>query len=398
MAMFTLVIYALFKDYKRNSLDAMARATHTDYQKFQYFFSDSKWDIQAIKRTRLEIIQKQRTTAPTKDGLLAIDDTGCPKPFAKKTEGAKLQYCGPLKRKEVCNVGVGAAFVSESKHFPIDIIPYLPASEFPRGKNNSQFKDKIQIAIELFDLYAESFALSGIVFDSWYATTRILTHVHKKTKIFYSEIKSNRNIFMRHPGKKKKCLVKPDELVTLIKKHYRDKIKFVKFKTPDGSEVSHKTYSFEAKLNACDVPLQLVVILGKWNKDDDNHYHILITNDLRASAKMVITNYLLRWGIEHCFKELKDTFYLDHYQVRHINKIERYWNLCLVAWTLTYWIKQNAYLTKILETKPTTFNGIKQAINAMLEFASTNALSKNEKLANGYFKIKSKRLKKKCAA
>ncbi|OOP56102.1 MAG: hypothetical protein AYP45_10970, partial [Candidatus Brocadia carolinensis] len=36
MALLTLVIYALFKDYKRNSLDAMARATHTDYQKFQY--------------------------------------------------------------------------------------------------------------------------------------------------------------------------------------------------------------------------------------------------------------------------------------------------------------------------------------------------------------------------
>ncbi|MBW7899123.1 MAG: IS701 family transposase [Candidatus Brocadia sapporoensis] len=398
MAMFTLVIYALFKDYKRNSLEVMAKATHTDYQKLQCFFSDSKWDTQALKRIRLEIIQKQRTTAPAKDGLLAIDDTGCPKPFAKKTEGAKLQYCGPLKRKEVCNVGVGAAFVSDSKHFPIDIIPYLPAREFPRGKNNSQFKDKIQIALELFDLYAESFALSGIVFDSWYATTRFLTHIHKEGKIFYSEIKSNRNIFMRHPVKKNKCLVKPDELVTLIKKHFRDKIKFVKFKTTDGSEVSHKTYSFEAKLNDCDVPIKFVIIFGKWNKDDDYTYHILVTNNLRASAKMVITNYLLRWGIEHGFKELKDTFSFDHYQVRHINKIDRYWNLCLVAWTLTYWIKQNAYLTKILETKPTTFNEIKQAVNSMLEFASTNALSKNENLAHGYFKIKSKRLKKKCAA
>lgn len=146
MAMFTLVINALFKDYKRNSLNVMAKATHTDYQKFQYFFSDSKWNIQTIKRTRLEIIQKQRTTAPTKDGLLAIDDTGCPKPFAKKTVGAKWQYCGPLRRKVVCNVGVGAAFVSPPKHFLIDIIPYLPASEFPRGKNNPLFKDKIQIA------------------------------------------------------------------------------------------------------------------------------------------------------------------------------------------------------------------------------------------------------------
>ena len=159
MAMFALVIYALFKDYKRNSLDAMAKATHTDYQKFQYFFSDSKWDIQAIKRTRLEIIQQQRTTASTKEGLLAIDDTGCPKPFAKKTEGAKWQYCGPLKREEVCNVRVGAVFASQAKHFPLDIIPYLPASEFPRGKNNSQCKDKMQIAIKLFDHCSKSFRL-----------------------------------------------------------------------------------------------------------------------------------------------------------------------------------------------------------------------------------------------
>ncbi|HLG29368.1 MAG TPA: hypothetical protein VI387_04085 [Candidatus Brocadiales bacterium] len=66
------------------------------------------------------------------------------------------------------------------------------------------------------------------------------------------------------------------------------------------------------------------------------------------------------------------------------------WNLCLVAWTLTPTgsnktcprVNGDAYLTKILETKPTTFNEIKQAVNSILEFASTNALSKNEKLAD----------------
>ena len=396
--MFTLVIYALFKDYKRNSLDAMAKATHTDYQKLQYFFSDSKWDIQAIKRTRLEIIQKQRTTASTKEGLLAIDDTGCPKPFAKKTEGAKWQYCGPLKREEVCNVGVGIAFVSPAKHFPIDIIPYLPTSEFPGGESNPLFKDKIQIAKELFDKSLETLDFSAVTFDSWYAATHFLEHIHTRKKAFFSEIKSNRNIFMYHPTKKTRCCVKPDELVTLIRKHYWDKVRYIKYKTSDGSEVSHRTYSFVAKLKDCKVPMKLVVIFGQWNKDDDKNFHILITNQLNASSKTIITNYLLRWGIEHCFKELKDTFYFDHYQVRHIDRIERYWNLCLVAWTLTYWIKQNAYLNKILEHKPTTFNEFKHAINSLLEFASTSALSKNEFLAADYFKIKSKRLKKKLAA
>jgi hypothetical protein len=112
----------------------------------------------------------------------------------------------------------------------------------------------------------------------------------------------------------------------------------------------------------------------------------------------LLKNYLLRWGIEYCFKELKDTFYFDHYQVRHIDKIERYWNLCLIAWTLTYWIKQNAYLNKILETKPVTFNEFKQAINSLLEFSATSELSKNETLANEYFKIQSACTMKKLAA
>ena len=398
MAMFTLLIYALFKDYKRNSLEAMAKATHTDYQKFQYFFSDAKWDIQAIKRTRLEIIQKQRTTAATKDGILAIDDTGCPKPYAKNTEGAKWQYCGPLKREEVCNVGVCVSFVSKTKHFPLDIVPYLPADEFPGGKSNPHFKDKLHIAQELFDTSLETIEFSAVTFDSWYATTALLEHIHTRKKIFFSEIKSNRNIFMYHPIKRTKCCVKPDELVTLIKKHSWDKTKIVKYQTTDGSEVSHRTYSFEAKLKDCKVPIKFVVVLGKWNKDDDNSFHILITNQLNASAKTIITTYLLRWGIEHCFKELKDTFSFDQYQVRHIEKIERYWNVCLIAWTLTYWIKQNAYLNKILETQPTTFNEFKQAINSLLELSSLGTLSKNKSLADDYFKVKSKRLKKKLAA
>ncbi len=146
-------------------------------------------------------------------------------------------------------------------------------------------------------------------------------------------------VFMYHPQKKTRCFVKSDELVTLIKKHYGHKVKYVKYKSPDGSKVAHKTQ-----------------------------------------------------GVK------KDTFSFDHYQVRHIEKIERYWNLCLIAWALTYWIKQNAYLNKILETKPITVNEFKQAVNSLLELSSLSPLSKNKKLADDYFKVKSKRLKKIFAA
>ncbi|MCC7004761.1 hypothetical protein IT397_02480 [Candidatus Nomurabacteria bacterium] len=183
------------------------------------------------------------------------------------------------------------AFVSPAKHFPLDIVPYLPASKFPDGETNPLFKDKIRIAKELFDKSLETLNFSAATFDSWYAATHLLEHIHLRKKFFFSEIKSNRNIFMHHPVKRTQCCVKSDVLscsrriVTLIKKHYWDKIKFVNFKTTDGSEVSHKTNPFEAKLKDCDIPLKFVVVLGKWNEDDDNACHIL----------NVIVNRFSRW-------------------------------------------------------------------------------------------------------
>ena len=174
----------------------MTKATNTKYQTLQYFFSDSKWNLQALKDKRLEIIENQLTTASTKDRLLAIDDTGCPKPFAKKTQGAKWQYCGPLKREEVCNVAVASTFVSQSKYFPVNIVPYLPADGFDNGENDPKFKSKIEIAKDLFDEASErGIKFSVVTFDSWYASSEFLKYIDKEEKTFFSEIKSNRNIF-----------------------------------------------------------------------------------------------------------------------------------------------------------------------------------------------------------
>jgi hypothetical protein len=48
-------------------------------------------------------------------------------------------------------VAVASAFVSQTKHFPLDIVPYTPADEFEDNKDSFEFRDKIQIAIELFN-------------------------------------------------------------------------------------------------------------------------------------------------------------------------------------------------------------------------------------------------------
>lgn len=51
------LIYGMFFDYKRLSLSAVARKTNANYQKLQYFFSDSSWDINKLNDARLKILQ-----------------------------------------------------------------------------------------------------------------------------------------------------------------------------------------------------------------------------------------------------------------------------------------------------------------------------------------------------
>jgi hypothetical protein len=97
------------------------------------------------------------------------------------------------------------------------------------------------------------------------------------------------------------------------------------------------------------------------------------------------------------FRELKDTFYFDHYQVRHQEEIMRYWMLCILAWSLVYWIKQNACLLKTLSDNPSSFNEYKQALFKLILFASYAYLSKNGSIYNSYFSsIKSKRFRERC--
>ena len=399
MTVFLLCFYTMFKDYKRTSLFEMAKVADVDYQCFQYFFCDSKWNLDGIRNKRLEIIENQLTTASTKEGILALDDTGCPKAVAKKTEGAKYQYCGPLKRQEVCNVVVASTFVSSTKHFPVDIMPYMPASCFEGGKNDLQFMTKIEIAKELIEKALKSnIKFSSLGFDSWYGSSEFIKYIDEEKKLkFFSEIKSNRSIFMFHPVKKQHCVIKPNELVTLIRNSFKSKIRRITYKTKGGAKVCLPTYAFKAKLNDCDVELKFLVVLGKWNEEDDKKFHILISNQLEATSKSIMKTYLLRWGIEHCFKELKDTFNFDQYQLRHIKRIERYWNLCLLAWTLVYMVKQNAYLHKIFETRPETFNSHKAAINSLIDLSSVTEILKNKETANLYIERIAPNARKKAA-
>jgi transposase len=183
-----------------------------------------------------------------------------------------------------------------------------------------------------------------------------------------------------------------DELVTLVKKHYWHKIKPVRIKSPDGNTRTVMAYFFKSKLKDCNVPLKIVILFGPYGRKDPKKVHIMITNNSRLSLQRIVDLYRLRWSIEICFRELKDFFMMDHYQVRSRSRIERHWVLCHLAWTLAYWVKQNGYLIKILSYKPETLNEVRQAINDIMSFRQTVRDAKKPNQLAKRLKIKSQRM------
>jgi len=382
----------MFSGYKRMSLSAIANNTAVNYQKLQYFFSESDWDTKKLNDIRLKILQGQRTTKANKGGVLAIDDTACPKPHAEKTEGAQVQYCGCLGREENANVAVASCFVSNSKHFPVDFKSYLPITT-PNPKN---FKSKLDLAKELItDAVNKKIPFSSVVVDAWYTSTDLIEFTASKNLTLVAEVKINRSIFFTHPQTKQWRYLTGDKIIPLIKEFYPHKLKSVNIPLGSGADKNILTYSFKTKLKDCSTEVRVIFIFEKWSQTDDKDVHILITTDLNMSTRSAILTYLLRWGIEESFRELKDTFCFDQYQVHHQEQIQRHWIMAFLAWTLTYWIKQNGCLSKILEQPPQTIGECKQAVASLIIIDSAFLLSKNKELAASLYNIKSERFKKK---
>lgn len=383
------LVQAMFFDYKRLSLAAAAKRANCDYQKLQYFFSESAWDIDALNTVRLKIIQRQNTTRATINGVMAIDDTAVPKPYALKTEGAAFQYCGCLGHKENANVAVASCFVSSSKHFPVNFKSYIPI----QGTPPENFKSKLDLASELIqDALDKNIPFSAVVFDAWYASSELIESIASKNLSLVAEVKLNRSMHFTHPQTKLSDNLRADHIIPIIRKFFADKLKPAHIPQSNGSTKSVLTYTLKSRLKDCSTPLKIFFVFDKWSSYDDKDIHILITNNLSLSAEDAIKTYLLRWGIEESFRELKDDFCFDQYQVHQQEQIQRHWIISFLAWSLAYWIKQNACLSKIITEPPESISQCKESVAFLIIIDSAMLLSKNPNAAQ-FQQIKSQRFK-----
>src|SRR5208282_1359864 len=134
----------------------------------QFFLSESVWEPEAVNARRLELLRADPATAPHGGGVLVIDDSGDRKD-GTKTAHVGRQYLGRYGKTGNGVVTVTTVRADERVYYPVHAVPYTPARYFAKGKNDPEFRTRLQIGADLaVRARAAGFAFRAVVADSAY--------------------------------------------------------------------------------------------------------------------------------------------------------------------------------------------------------------------------------------
>lgn len=160
-------------------------AQHRRAQALQWFLSESTWSERAVQERRLQLLLSDPFTAPTDQGVLAIDEHGDRK-AGEKTAHIGRQYLSNLGKIDNGVVSVTSLWADERMYYPVDCEPYTPAHHFEQGKQDPAFRTKLKLAVELVRRALEAgFTFRAVVADSFYGEDRGVRQGLRELKVGY---------------------------------------------------------------------------------------------------------------------------------------------------------------------------------------------------------------------
>jgi hypothetical protein len=235
----------------------------------------------------------------SKAAFLLVDDSVHDKRYSRFIELVRLQYSGN-EHRVVKGIGVVSLVHSAGKDedfYPIDYRVYAPDID---GKTkNDHFQDMFVNAVDQKQLQART-----ILFDGWYASAENLKLIHRRTRIFFTTLKSNR-------------------LVSLSKEQgYRhlEELPWTPETSISGVIVKLKEVPFSVRLFKLVAP----------NGDID----WVITNDLAetVTADVAEASSDVRWQVEELPRGLKQLTGSEKCQCRAARAQRNHFACCYHAW------------------------------------------------------------------
>jgi hypothetical protein len=235
----------------------------------------------------------------SKDAYLIVDDSVQDKRYSRFIELVRAQYSGN-EHGVVRGIGVVNLVHSAGKDedfYPIDYRVYAPDVD---GKTkNDHFQEMFVNAIDQKQLQART-----ILFDGWYASAENLKLIHRRQRIFFTTLKSNR-------------------LVSLSKEQgylHLEEVEWTPNRLAHGVIVKLKEVPFHVRL------FKLVAL--------DGDIDWVITNDLDETVTAQVTEDSsdVRWQVEELHRGLKQLTGSEKCQCRAARAQRNHLACCYHAW------------------------------------------------------------------
>jgi SRSO17 transposase len=348
---FAAYVRGLLAQMDRKNVEAISeRTVGQDYQGLHHFLAESPWDASALNRRRVEQLQADQRTASRACGVLLLDDSGVPKK-GEATEGVERQYIGQLGKVANGQVFVTSHYADQKRHWPVDVIPYVPGSWLEGGKEDPAFRTKMDMALELAQR-ARDWGLSfrAVVADAWYGRNpRFIKGLEERSLPYVVELESAQRIFARLGGELASSEHRLKEVLGLLKpKDFRP----ARLRSADGTQRQVFVAALDVKIKKLPGKRRVVVVTHRPEApQEDEDLRFLTTNLAQLRHDTVAQLYALRNWVEVFYREAKDELGAGQYQVRHLEAIVRHWQLVFVAYSLLVSLRRAGRLERWCEKK-----------------------------------------------
>jgi SRSO17 transposase len=295
---------------KRKSLPEIAKIVGINSaQSLHHFIANSDWEVEKIRRLRLEKIKRALNG---KAITVIIDETGDRKK-GKKTDYVARQYLGSVGKIDNGIVSVNAYGVYKNMTFPLLFKVFKPKE---RLKTEDQYKTKIELATEIItEIINLDFKIELVLADSLYG----------ESSQFIKKLSNNRLAYV--------VAIRSNHGVVLPANQRVRANKWCKFTRTLSNQKSETRYIRE-------------IIYGKrreityWELTTDpetmpeNATSFVMTN-LQGKIKKTLGNlYGLRTWVEYGFRQCKQELGWTDYRFTDFKNIEKWWEIILCVYTM----------------------------------------------------------------
>jgi hypothetical protein len=295
----------------------------TDQSCLNRFLTGADWEVQALNRRRLELLQRDPSTRYSDQGVIPIDNT------LVDHHGECIQDTGWFwdhaeERYKIAHDYLIANYVcTGGKHYPLDFRRFRKEDlcaclEVP-------FKDHTALCQELIDQVCAEGIPGTFAFDTYFSNAPILNHIHGKQAAngqprgYVGSLKFNRKL--EYQGR----IVKAAELAAGIAPPVRKRLQV-------GES---KQWYFTCSLRIPDVKHKVRLVIIWQDRDDASPRIILVTNRVQWEVTRIVRAYRYRWtGTETFHRDGKQQLGLGDCQLRDSGGQTRHMYLVLLAYSL----------------------------------------------------------------